>query len=194
VPVPSVAPRAAAATRRAALGGALATLAAVSACDLAQPADQPVSGSGGPSGDASLAPSGEAAGAPSGEMSTPPEDPDAALVDEVLADLGELAALVSAAARFAPLRAPMRALAALHAAHLEALGGEASAGKSPGVGFAGPAEALRRVRAAEQQAQRRLADWSVAAESGALARLLASMSAAVAQHLVALPATVRADR
>jgi hypothetical protein len=163
VPVPSVAPRAAAATRRAALGGALATLAAVSACDLAQPADQPVSGSDGPSGDASLAPSGEAAGAPSGEVSTPSEDPDAALVDEVLASLGELAALVAA-------------------------------GKSQGVGFAGPAEALRRVRAAEQQAQRRLADWSVAAESGALARLLASMSAAVAQHLVALPATVRADR
>ena len=50
------------------------------------------------------------------------------------------------------------------------------------------------MRAAVQQGQRRLADWSVAAESGALARLLASMSAAVAQHLVALPATVRADR
>jgi hypothetical protein len=194
VPVPSVAPRAAAATRRAALGGALATLAAVSACDLAEPVDQPVGGSGEASGDASLTPSGEVAGQPSGEASTPPEDPDTALVDEVLAGLGELAALVAAGARFAPLRAPMRALAALHAAHLEALDGEPVAGRSPGVRFAGPAEALRRVRAAEQQGQRRLADWSVAAESGALARLLASMSAAVAQHLVALPATVRADR
>lgn len=190
MPLPSVAPRAAAATRRAALGGVLATLAAVSGCDLAQPVDQPVGGSG----DASLTPSSEATGAPSGEVSTPPEDPDAALVDEVLADLGELAGLVAAAATFAPLRASMRALTALHAAHLEALDGEPAAGKSPGVGFTGPAEALRRVRAAEQRAQRRLADWSVASESGALARLLASMSAAVAQHLVALPATVRADR
>lgn len=194
MPVPSVAPRAAMATRRAALGGTLATLAAVSGCDLAQPMDQPVGRSGGASGDASLTPSGEVAGAPSGEVSTPPEDPDAALVDEVLADLGELAALVAAAATFAPLRAPMRSLAALHAAHLEALDGDTVAGKSPGIGLSGPAEALRRVRAAEQQAQRRLADRSVAAESGALARLLASMSAAVAQHLVALPATVRADR
>ena len=88
----------------------------------------------------------------------------------------------------------MRALAARHAAHVEALDGEPFAGRSPAVSVGGPAEALRRVRAAEQQAQRRLADWSVAAESGALARLLASMSAAVAQHLVALPATVRADR
>jgi hypothetical protein len=186
VPVPSVAPRAAATTRRAALGGALATLAAASACDLAQPADEPV----GPSGDAS----GHASLTPSTRVSTPPEDPDTALVDEVLDGLGELAALVAAGERFAPLRAPMRALAALHAAHLEALDGEPVAKRSPGVRFAGPAEALRRVRAAEQQAQRRLADWSVAAESGALARLLASMSAAVAQHLVALPATVRADR
>ena len=190
MPVPSVAPRAAAATRRAALGGALASLAAVSACDLAEPVDQPIGGSG----DTSLSPSGEAAGAPSGEASTPPEDPDTALVDEVLTDLGELAALVAAGARFAPLREPMRALAALHAAHVEALDGEPVAGRSPGVRFAGPAEALRQVRAGEQQAQQRLADWSVAAESGALARLLASMSAGVAQHLVALPATVRAAR
>ena len=190
MPVTSVAPRAAATTRRAALGGALAALAAVSACDLAQPVDQPVGRPGDASGDAALAPSGTV----TGEASTPPEDPDAALVDEVLAGLGELAALVAAGARFAPLRAPMRALAALHAAHLEALDGEPVAGRSPGIRFAGPAEALRRVRAAEQQAQRRLADWSVAAESGALARLLASMSAAVAQHLVALPATVRTDR
>ena len=190
MPVPSVAPRAAAATRRAALGGALATLAAVSACDLAQPVDQPAGRTVGRSGDAS----GDASITPSGGVSAPAEDPDAALVDEVLADLGELAALVAAGARFAPLRAPMRTLAALHAAHVEALDGEPFAGRSPGVRFTGPAEALRRVRAGEQQAQRRLADWSVAAESGALARLLASMSAGVAQHLAVLPATVRADR
>ena len=193
MPVPSVAPRAAAATRRAALGGALATLAAASACDLAQPADEPVGRSGEASG-TRRSPRPRGGRGTLRRVSTPPEDPDTALVDEVLADLGELAALVAAGSRFAPLRAPMRALAALHAAHVEALDGEPVAGRSPGVGFAGPAEALRRVRAGEQQAQRRLADWSVAAESGALARLLASMSAGVAQHLVALPATVRADR
>ena len=42
-----------------------------------------------------------------------------------------------------------------------------------------------RIRLRELQARARLADWSVAAESGALARLLASMSAGVASHLAA---------
>jgi hypothetical protein len=42
-----------------------------------------------------------------------------------------------------------------------------------------------RVLRREERAQRRLADWAVEARSGALARLLASMSAGVAQQLAA---------
>ena len=109
----------------------------------------------------------------------------------MLAELGELSGLVAAGSRYASLRTPLRALGELHAAHIEALDGERTVGDAPAVAFAGPADALRRVRAREQQGQRRLAGWAVAAESGALARLLASMSAGVAQHLVVLPATVR---
>lgn len=192
MPVPLVVPRAPAATRRAALGGALASLAAVTACDVAQPAGEPAGRPGGAGGGPSGSASASAPDAPSGSLgATPAEDPDAALVDAVLAELGELSALVAAATRFAPLRASMRALAGLHAAHREALEGEPATGRSPEA-FPGPAEALRRVRVREQQAQRRLADWAVAAESGALARLLASMSAGVAQQLAVLPAVLPA--
>ncbi|HEV7876420.1 MAG TPA: hypothetical protein VGP00_07075 [Nocardioides sp.] len=171
------APRTAVATRRAALGGALASLAAVSACDVARPAGRP--------GDA-------APGAPFGDGATRGGDPDTALLARVLAELGEVSGLVAAASRLAPLRAPMRALGELHAAHLAALAGRPATGASPAPAFEGPGEALGRVRAREQQAQRRLAAWSVAAESGALARLLASMSAGVAQHLAQLPAVLPA--
>jgi hypothetical protein len=48
-----------------------------------------------------------------------------------------------------------------------------------------PAEGLERVRTAEQALQRSLASAAVEAQSGALARLLASMSASVSQHLAA---------
>jgi hypothetical protein len=164
------------ATRRAALGGALASLAVVSACDVTQPTDH----------------SGAASGPRSGTPApTPTEDPDAALVDRVLVELGEVSALVAAATRFAPLRASMRTLGELHAAHRDALDGGPVTGRSPAA-FAGAAEALRRVRAREQQTQRRLAGWAVAAESGALARLLASMSAGVAQQLAVLPTALPA--
>ena len=194
MPVPSVVPRAAAATRRAALGGALAALAAASACDVAQPSDESGGAPGGAPGTGSASASGTGPGTRSDTpAATATEDPDAALVDRVLAELGEVSALVSAAAGFAPLRASMRTLHGLHAAHRDALEGGPLTGPSPEA-FAGPAEALRRVRAREQQTQRRLADWAVAAESGALARLLASMSAGVAQELAVLPAKAGADR
>jgi hypothetical protein len=188
VPVPLVVPRAPVATRRAALGGVLATLAVVSACDVAQPTDPSGDASGGASG---TGPTGASATGSETPAPTPTEDPDAALVDRVLVELDEVSALVTAAARFPRLRASMRTLGELHAAHRDALDGEPVTGRSP-VAFAGAAEALRRVRAREQQTQRRLAGWAVAAESGALARLLASMSAGVAQQLAVLPAVLPA--
>jgi hypothetical protein len=172
VPLPSVGPRATAATRRAALGGALASLAALSACDLDRPEDKTP-----------------------GAGATPAGDPDAAIVDEVLVELGELRALVAATgAKFPRLEAWMRALGELHAAHREALDGDARSGDSPVVAFTDATEALRGVRAREQQTQRRLAGWAVAAGSGALARLLACMSAGVAQQLVVLPSKAGGDR
>ncbi|MCW2768074.1 MAG: hypothetical protein JWO11_4033 [Nocardioides sp.] len=156
-----------AATRRAVLGGTLAGLAALSACDLndldprkdADPASAATTGA--------------------------PVDADQDLVDEVVTELVRIAALVGAVrARFPRLRRPMAPLLALHAAHLGALGGDVPE-PAAAAGQTTAAAALRDIRTQESRLQRRLADWSVAAESGTLARLLASMSAAVAQQLAA---------
>ena len=192
MPVLPVAPRNAATTRRTALGGVLASLAAVSACDLDRPDDAP-----------SLQAGSRAGSRASSAQAAPDDDPDGALVDEVLVELAELTALVTGVgARFPALAAPMRALGDLHDAHREALDAGSDTGpdtgpvtgRSPAKAYSGPADALLRVRSRERVAQRRLSDWAVAARSGALARLLACMSAGVAQQLVVLPATAGADR
>jgi hypothetical protein len=157
-PRPTRGPRA---TRRTALGVVVAGALATSGCDL------------GGSGEASApAPSATAAG-----------DPDAALVDDVVTEVDELLALVTAAADRRPALAPALApLAALHRAHRDALPAREPAATAPDVG--GPARAVaEQVLRREAQARERLADWAVAARSGGLARLLASMSAGVAAHL-----------
>ena len=153
-------------TRRTAVGAALAGLAAVSGCDAGR---HDTAGSPGVSATA---------------------DPDAALVDDVVGDLTDLAALVATVAaaypRLEPVLKPFREL---HAAHLEVLGGDAptpGAGSSPG-GLPAPARALQEVRLREQRSQRRLVDASVAARSGDLARVLACMSAGAAQRLALMP-------
>lgn len=116
-------------------------------------------------------------------------DADQVIVDDATAELARLAALLTATrARFPRLRARIAPLHALHLAHLETLGGvRDNAGTAPtapaATGSAGAA--WGEVRTLESRLQRRLADWSVAARSGALARVLASMSAAVAQQLAA---------
>ena len=114
--------------------------------------------------------SSDPADAPSSTpSSTPPADPDTALVDAVLSDLGRAEALA--------LGAGFADLAGLHRAHIEALDGPEPS--SP----AGRAS-RESVRRAEQRLQKQLVHASVVAESGALAQLLASMSAAVSQRLV----------
>jgi hypothetical protein len=154
-----------AATRRTALGGALLGLGATG-CRLDRPSTR----------------RGAAA-------ATAEQDPDAALVDEVLAELTALSRLTASVARQVPaLRGAARALEDLHRAHREALGDELPAPAPAGVQRPpDAAAALRLLRRRELQAQRRLVDWSVAARSGALARLLASMSAGVAQQVATLP-------
>lgn len=158
-----------AATRRAALGGALLGLGAATGCDLDPPAKAP-SGSGSPA---------------SG-------DPDTALVEEVVAELTRLTGLVTAVAAAYPRLGPrMTDLRDLHVAHRRALGDEPGPVQGSGADLAGtgPEQALRLVSDHERRAQNLLADWSVRAESGALARLLASMSAGVAQRLAVLSST-----
>lgn len=158
------------ASRRTALGGALAGLVALSACDT------DTSSSGGPA-------IGASTGATVRTGTT--DDPDAALVDQVasriLGTLGTVLDVRSASRRLRPTLTP---LVRLHEAHLS----ELDAGRQkPQTGSPTGGTDIAGVRAAESQLQRQLTDASVGAESGALAEALASMAAAVAQHLAVLP-------
>jgi hypothetical protein len=95
-------------------------------------------------------------------------DPDTALVDRVVTRLTRAERIARGAG--------LAGLAALHRAHLEALDASASARPHRKV----PADVVRRH---ERRLQSDLVAAAMAAQSGALARLLASMSAAVSQHL-----------
>ena len=101
---------------------------------------------------------------------TPTPDRDAALVREVLAELADAERLAEAAG--------LTELSALHRAHIAALDGPEP---TPTAARMSPAVAARKERALQQH----LAGAAMAARSGALAGLLASMSAAVAQRLAA---------
>jgi hypothetical protein len=153
-------------TRRTALGGALAGVAVLAGCDLGDP------GSDDP--DSAPAPSSGA------------EDPDAGLVDDVVDEVSATLLLVETLRRrHNSLRRSLGGLARVHEAHLKVLGSNGRSGRRPPrTGSA--AEALAVLRTRELRHQRLLADRAVAAQSGRLARLLASMSAAVAQQLTVL--------
>jgi hypothetical protein len=121
---------------------------------------------------------------PGSQLTTaPPVDADSDLADEVLQRISEAASVVAAGRRQdRALRRKLGPLAELHGAHAQALGYSEpwSFSKSS------PGRTLVQVRAAETKLQRQLTDAAVRAESGALAKLLASMAAAVAQHLAVL--------
>lgn len=152
-------------TRRTALGGALAGMLALSACDLE-------------SLDPRSAPEDEDPG------SAPAVDADSALVDAVLVGLagtiGELAKL----RRSSPAaRKVLSSFIELHRAHADVLGTlPDTSGRLPETAGA---DVMTQLRSIETRAQRDLTEAAVRAESGALARLLASMSAGVAQYLEA---------
>ena len=160
-------------TRRGALGGVLgvALLTACDVDDLRPPED-----------DTTPVPSPT-----QGATETPEPDADVSLSEEAARAVAGALALVDGVRRgFPRLRARLQPLARAHRAHLAVL--DADDGDPPATDLGGtPAEALARVRAAEQALQQSLAEAAVAARSGALARLLASMSASVSQHLAALP-------
>ena len=161
-------------TRRGALGGALG-LVLVSACEV----------------DDLRPPEDEATPVPSptpGSSGTPEPDADTALAEDAAYDMASAQAMVDGVRRSFPrLRGRLQPLARMHRAHLAVL--EPPQDRSvPAPDLGGtPAEALERVRTVEQALQRTLVSAAVEAQSGALARLLASMSASVSQHLAALP-------
>lgn len=159
-------------SRRGALGLVLAGLAA-SGCDLEAPdARRPHTGPG----------------AATAATPTPAEDPDGSLVESVRTEIGTVLALVGAAGGRRPaLGAELAPLRRLHRRHLAALPGDAATDSEPVV--TGSTDRVRAaVRREELRLQHALADAAVVAESGPLAALLASMSAAVAQRLADAPA------
>lgn len=163
--------RATATTRRTALGVALGALAAgMAACDVADldPRSDP---------------------SPDGSPTEPPADGDAVLVEQVVADLVVMLGAPAVATRAQDVRHATVSFRELHLAHAEALESpQTEAPTQPGPRIVSRGEALRSLRRRERAHQRRLEEACLAATSGALARLFASMSAAVAQRLAVLPA------
>jgi hypothetical protein len=130
-----------------------------------------------------LGPDDEVAGA-----SKEQRDADEVLVEAAVRDLQAARDLADRTMRrHVGLSPVMTPLVTLHDAHLGLLDATAERpGRAPAVaGRSGPA--LTRVRAAEQRLQEQLATHAATATSGTLARALASMSAAVAQHVAVLP-------
>ena len=131
-----------------------------------------------------------------GEGATPPpartggrsDGPDETLLGEARTDLVAALALVRAARRAHPsLRPRLVGLQRTHRDQLSVLDPEGRTGPAEGPEVpARAAEALRSVVRAEERLVRRLVTWSVAAESGPLARALAASAAGVAQQLALL--------
>ncbi len=157
--------------RREVLLGALGVVS-LSACDvddLRPPEDEP-------------APS---AGAPPSASASAASDPDTVLLDRVTTEIIRGVVVVDGARLLPRLRGALGPLRRMHLAHLKVLdaGFEDAIPERP---LSVPA-ALQAVRTAEVTLQAALAAAAVEAESGVLARLLASMSAAVSQQLAVLP-------
>ena len=106
-------------------------------------------------------------------------DPDRVALDRAVAIT---AGLIAGLAEATPVIDPARRLAAMHAAHLAALQ-EAVGASFPPASPPGRPLTAAQLRRRELNAQRELAHLAQEAESGALARVLASMSAGIAAGL-----------
>lgn len=156
------------ASRRTTIAGGLAALLAVAGCD-AVPSPREASPSGEPAG-------GSAPTATAQDRALVGEA--ASLVAGALAVLDQLDPALREAA--APLRD-------MHLIHLEVLAPEGSSAAATPAPPRQAQSAWDLVRRTERDLGRWLADSAVAADSGALARLLAVMSASVVQHHAGLP-------
>ena len=116
----------------------------------------------------------DALSTPGRDPDQPDPDPDVALVDETVSQITATAAVAA--------RVP--SLTAMHTAHLAALD---AATPTPSASSTSAPGTAAQVRAAERALHGYLVSAAMRARSGELARLLASMSASVSQHLVALP-------
>ena len=120
------------------------------------------------------------------------EELDLRLVEDARSWLASMVLLLERTrTTYVGLAQPTSALLALHRAHDDVLADATGSDPLPqGAGTqvpAGSKAALALVRRRELQLQRQLVDAAGRARSGPLARLLASMSAAVAQQVAILP-------
>jgi hypothetical protein len=117
------------------------------------------------------------------------KDADADLVKTATQAIDNMAATVTVVAdQHIGLAVALAPLNTMHAAHLQLLSpSAASAGLAPTLSEESSRAAMARVRSEEARLQTQLADLATSAVSGTLARALASMSAAIAQHLAVLP-------
>jgi hypothetical protein len=115
--------------------------------------------------------------------STPPQTPDEQLVEQVKSALNSALGVLVTLRRAPGLREVVPPLIRAHRRHLQVLEGGVTGDAT------GPAALpeLRTVIASERRLKAALVDAAGKAESGALAKLLASISASVTQHLDALP-------
>jgi hypothetical protein len=156
------------ATRRSALTASGLAVLGLAGCT----ADEPASSSS----DASPSTSQSVSGA----TETAAPDPDQVALDRAVA---LTASLLAALEEANPVIDPAGRLAAIHEAHLVALQEAAGAAFTPLPSPSGRRLTAARLRRRELDAQRELARLAQAAESGALARVFASMSAGIAAGL-----------
>jgi hypothetical protein len=117
----------------------------------------------------------------------PRADPDEAALERAAALTVALVDVIDRAGRRVD---PTGELGRLHASHLAALEGVPAPTESPSLPPHGSRPTAQQVRRQELDAQRELARLAEQAQSGAVARLLASMSAGVAAalaHLAQVP-------
>jgi hypothetical protein len=121
-----------------------------------------------------------------------PDDADLPLVAQAVELCRQAREQLAPAAASAPLRAAVAPFVALHARHAEALrgavpdGGSTTGSASPAVPPAAGVRTLDDVVALETRTRTGLVALAQRAESGQLARLLASMAAGISQRLVGL--------
>jgi hypothetical protein len=155
-------------TRRTALGSAAVAPLLLAACDIDPPTREGRSSS-----------------------ATPPPPEDSELVAAVVAALVRAQSVLDAAATAAPaVAARLDPVRTAHAAHLDVLAGAVPEAELPTGGATSvpsPAQrALTAVRRSELRLLRVVREACLAAASGDLARVLASIAASTAQHAAAL--------
>ncbi|WP_210438205.1 hypothetical protein [Nocardioides xinjiangensis] len=156
-------------TRRTAVGSAVAAPLVLAACDIDPPARQ------------------------EGPRASPEPPEDSALVATVVAELVRARSVLEAATLSLPaLTSRLQPVADAHAAHLDLLADAVPAADVPAPAPptipARDTAALAAVRRSEQRLLREVRHGCVAASSGDLARVLASIAGSTAQHAAAITA------